>query len=301
MKTIKISALLILLSVTQIIHSQIMVFNTGGISIGTLTAPPSPYSYQLYSWRYVTGVTGPFLYYELGTSDPRIYSSSGNIVFYNGNTSQYNSIYVQTCYQNSDAKNKTNIEPLSNALNIVKQLRGVSFNWINQKDDKKNIGFIANEVEKIIPDATRTDTANNLVMSYNSIDAYLVEAIKEQQAQIDSLKQLLNNNSSTLKSAKVDNTLSAIEVSPGQCELYQNKPNPFNQNTTIAYYLPQTVKSATIYVYNMEGNQVKDYPINGMGNGSIIINGSELNPGMYLYALIADSVEIDTKRMILTK
>jgi len=51
----------------------------------------------------------------------------------------------------------------------------------------------------------------------------------------------------------------------------------------------------------MTGLQLKEYQISNKGDGSIQINGSELKPGMYLYSLIIDKKEIDTKRMILTK
>jgi len=51
----------------------------------------------------------------------------------------------------------------------------------------------------------------------------------------------------------------------------------------------------------MNGIQLKNYIISERGKKNIIINGSEFNAGMYLYALINDNKVIDTKRMILTK
>jgi len=51
----------------------------------------------------------------------------------------------------------------------------------------------------------------------------------------------------------------------------------------------------------MTGLQLKEYQITTQGEGSISIYGSDLKPGMYLYSLIIDKKEIDTKRMILTK
>ena len=82
--------------------------------------------------------------------------------------------------------------------------------------------------------------------------------------------------------------------------LYQNSPNPFSVSTKIEYYLPADVQKATIYIYDMNGTQLKSIPLNQKGNGSITINGSELKAGMYMYTLIADGQVIDTKRMILT-
>jgi len=56
-----------------------------------------------------------------------------------------------------------------------------------------------------------------------------------------------------------------------------------------------------IYIYNMSGMQIKSISIPEKGYGTITINGSDLQAGMYLYTLIVDGKEVDTKRMILTK
>ena len=83
--------------------------------------------------------------------------------------------------------------------------------------------------------------------------------------------------------------------------LDQNTPNPFNIATTIGFYLPNSITAASIYVYDMTGNQLKSISIPERGKGNLKIQGSEFSAGMYLYALIADGKVIDTKRMILTK
>ena len=54
-------------------------------------------------------------------------------------------------------------------------------------------------------------------------------------------------------------------------------------------------------MYNMTGVPVKNYTIEQTGEGVLTIMGSELNPGMYLYSLIVDGIEVDTRRMILTE
>ena len=96
----------------------------------------------------------------------------------------------------SDLRFKTNIHPISNALDKVKALRGVYFNWNqNEFPDRQfgsnvELGFIAQEVEKIIPEIVTKDKTKEEYRSvkYDKLVALLVEAIKEQQKQIDSLK-----------------------------------------------------------------------------------------------------------------
>jgi hypothetical protein len=99
----------------------------------------------------------------------------------------------------SDITLKTNIKPLEGALEKVMKLQGVSFTWkedtemskmINLKDD---IGFIAQEVQEVIPDLVRKNDNGLLSLRDKGITALLVEAIKEQQKQIDELKYLLKN------------------------------------------------------------------------------------------------------------
>lgn len=95
----------------------------------------------------------------------------------------------------SDIRFKTNIRPVQNALFKVKALKGVYFNW-NQKDfpekefgSQDELGFIAQEVEKIVPEIVSKDKSKEEYRSvkYDKLVALLVEAIKEQQKEIDSL------------------------------------------------------------------------------------------------------------------
>ena len=74
----------------------------------------------------------------------------------------------------------------------------------------------------------------------------------------------------------------------------------FGYEMVIKFELPDNVASAYIYIFNMQGALVKQIPINA-NQASITINGSELTASMYLYSLIVNGQEIDTKRMILTK
>lgn len=96
----------------------------------------------------------------------------------------------------SDLRFKTNVRSISSPLEKVKSLRGVYFNW-DQKSfpdknfsDKTELGFIAQEVEKVLPEVVSKDktTDEYLSVKYDKVVALLVEAIKEQQKQIDSLK-----------------------------------------------------------------------------------------------------------------
>jgi hypothetical protein len=101
-----------------------------------------------------------------------------------------NLVIAGTLTQNSDVRLKENIKPIESALDKVKQMQGVEFNKINSST--KEIGVVAQEIENIIPELVLADKEGLKSVAYGNITAVLIEAIKEQQKQIEELKQQLN-------------------------------------------------------------------------------------------------------------
>ena len=233
----------------------------------------------------------------------------------------------------SDERLKDDVKDLTNSLGQLKQLRTVTYIFkmpvVAQKvkvgvgtdttgikkplfipkpdsSGRKHYGFLAQDVQKTLPDLVYKDTTGMLSVDYIGMIPLLVDALRNQQEQIDAqakqIADLINNPTSGPKKVGASQTPGINEIDALTYPvLDQNVPNPFNQSTTIGFYLPTTVTNANIYVYDMNGIQLKNYPISERGKKNITINGSEFNAGMYLYALIADGKVIDTKRMILTK
>lgn len=96
-----------------------------------------------------------------------------------------------TITETSDERLKTDIKPLSNALFIVNNLHGKAF----IKDGKASIGLIAQQVAETLPQVviTADDEMKTMSVQYGNIVAVLIEAIKEQQAQIEELKTKLGS------------------------------------------------------------------------------------------------------------
>tara|TARA_Y100000592_G_scaffold89186_1_gene146082 strand:- start:240 stop:1085 length:846 start_codon:yes stop_codon:yes gene_type:complete len=86
----------------------------------------------------------------------------------------------------SDIKLKTNIKTIDSALDKVLQLRGAEYDRID-KDNQHEIGVIAQEVEKVIPEVVHGNETKSV--SYGNMVAVLIEAIKEQNNQINKLKK----------------------------------------------------------------------------------------------------------------
>lgn len=89
----------------------------------------------------------------------------------------------------SDARLKTEIKKLDNANELLSQLEGVSYTLI--ETNKKSIGLIAQEVEKVVPEVVSTDEDGFKSIAYGNIVALLIEAIKEQDKRIKELEDKL--------------------------------------------------------------------------------------------------------------
>jgi len=132
----------------------------------------------------------------------------------------------------SDQRWKTNIKPIQNALDNVLKMQGVTYYWkVDEYPDKhfpegEQIGFIAQEIEKVYPQVVLTDKEGHKSVDYSKLTPVLVEAIKEQQKIIEELQkviQQLQEENSQIKQAnaqlsaeikmlneKVDNLINSL-------------------------------------------------------------------------------------------
>ncbi|MCP4136283.1 MAG: hypothetical protein GY754_35260 [bacterium] len=97
--------------------------------------------------------------------------------------------------QTSDIRYKKDITPLTGSLDKILSLRGVTYNWKTKQFKEKNfskkrqIGFIAQDVEKIVPELVQTDEKGYKSVSYSQFSVLLVEAVKELKEENSRLKQ----------------------------------------------------------------------------------------------------------------
>jgi hypothetical protein len=83
-------------------------------------------------------------------------------------------------------------------------------------------------------------------------------------------------------------------------QLEQNIPNPFHENTTIRYYLPNGMRTASIVITDLSGVQLKTFDLGGTsGFGQVLISGGAFAAGTYIYTLTVDGKVVDSKRMVL--
>ena len=138
-------------------------------------------------------ISGKGDYYSNTTYDHTAFSvdSSGSFMF-NGTGQITGSLEVKgdvTAFYSSDERLKDNIQPIESPLEKIFKINGVSFDW-NEKSDKKghDVGVIAQEIEKVLPELVVERDSGYKAVRYEKIVALLIEAIKQQQLQIDELK-----------------------------------------------------------------------------------------------------------------
>ena len=137
--------------------------------------------------------------------------SNALVVYDNGTTTLSGELMVGgDITVSSDARLKQNIVPLAGSLDKVQQLRGVSYEWIDpNRQGGRHIGFIAQEVQEVMPEVVRQN-GDYLSMSYANLTAVLVEAVKEQQTEIDQLEE--ENNALEAENAGLRGRLESIEA-----------------------------------------------------------------------------------------
>jgi len=108
--------------------------------------------------------------------------------------------------EDSDVRLKRDFAPINNATDLISQIKGYYHYWINPNNQERQIGVIAQELEKIFPELVHTKDDGFKAVNYSKLTAVLIEAFKEQQAEIDDLQKQVNSlkqqadNYDTLKS-----------------------------------------------------------------------------------------------------
>ena len=135
-------------------------------------------------------VNGSHAYMDLNSGIGNLYIRDGSTTRYtfndNGNFTSTGSATASAFYYSSDERLKENIAPVTGALDVITNLRGVEFDW--KEDGTHDIGVIAQEVEAHIPEAvTQSEDTDHKTVSAAPIIAYLIEAVKELKAEVDRL------------------------------------------------------------------------------------------------------------------
>ena len=175
----------------------------------TANVATTPYSLRLpladgSATQYLgTDGTGRLNFYTLSGNTTTDFSAKsigvGNSVTPSGVNGEIRAAGNITAYYSSDERLKENINPIPNALDLVKSINGVEFDWNDEYIEKNggedgyftrkhDIGVIAQEIEKVLPEVVGTRDDGYKAVKYERLVAVLIEAVKELSAEVDRLK-----------------------------------------------------------------------------------------------------------------
>ena len=253
-----------------------------------------------------------------GSGNYGVYGTGSGSGFYAGYFA--GNVYTTGLYLSSDRKLKNNIKPLTNTEKFLLlepkeyTYRTNEYSTMNLEEGTQ-MGFIAQDVEKVLPNLVRTtvqppkvDEDGEIIeegttfkaVNYVGLIPLMTATIQEQNETIQKQEEALLALKERVN--RLENN-SSIESEDGISEaiLFQNVPNPFNESTMIQYSLPSSVSNAKIMIFNLNGEHKLSLEIDVTANGRTILSAHQLSPGMYVYVLIADGKEVSSKKMIITE
>lgn len=196
----------------------------------------------------------------------------------------------------SDKKFKKDIKPIESSLEKVLTLDGKTYNWRNEEFKDKNFGnelqygFLAQEVQKVIPSLVIQSENGDLAMNYIGLIPVLIEAMKEQQTQINELKFQITDNFRTQNQDLLQfaNT-KIISVSP----------NPSDDEILISVNIDKEVTAAQLQVHDINGTVVSLLNLKERAtNISKSLQKDNFGKGIYIVSLVINGKSIDTKKII---
>ncbi len=213
----------------------------------------------------------------------------------------------------SDVSLKHNITSIDSSMSIIMNLEPVTFEWNTPSDSMMtgtHSGFIAQQVDTVLPHVVKTGSGNLKTVAYVEMIPYLVGALQEEhlrnnllESRLDSLTTIVGSccsSSARMSNPEVDQQDVTLNNSES-IVLNQNVPNPFAEQTTITYILPESVVKAQMLFYDAQGKLIRAIDLDGRGQAQINVFADDLSNGIYSYALVADGQVIDTKQMVKSK
>lgn len=273
----------------------------------------------------VNGSNGAGIYGTIGSGPgSQLYGSYAG--YFSGATYVNGNLTATAIYNLSDIRLKHNITLLSesagtkgNAIDNLQKLNVISYNLENPAKEEKQFsqsnrfkdsdgpsevelnrrhyGVSAQELQEIYPDLVLEGQDGYLTVNYVELVPILIRSIQELKQELDEMKG--QSNARMTRSESGHEQEMPFASTSGNI-LYQNTPNPFKEQTIIRFKLASDVQDASICFFDMNGRLLKKLPISS-GMESVSIGGYELGEGMFLYSLIINGQEIDTKKMVITK
>lgn len=256
-----------------------------------------------------------FFAIDVSPANPRIFGTGDKIVFYNSEESRFNSIQVAEVYNLSDSRSKQDINTLNSGLTSILGLRPVSYKWKqavgNEFDAKQKAsdaagsdsttvaygpagetrlqyGFLAQEVEQVLPEVVATDETGNKMVNYIALIPMLVQSVQELQQTVEA---------QALTIAQLSGPQPMAAQAESACKILSCTPNPTTGFVTIETLLEGASENATIVITSMAGNREKLLTVTS-AEPKVTTDVSSLQAGIHLVSLYVGNRIADSCRLI---
>lgn len=303
----KLAAIMIAAMFSNAGYAQI-TYSQGKLTIGDVT----PHKFLGMTiggmaGTYWTCKANNFFQLDLSPASPRLAGTGDEVCFYNTETSTFNSIQVANVYNYSDERAKTNVKTIDGGLNTILNLRPVSYTWksgigsatrsshlmtvANGPSCDKNLqfGFLAQELEEVIPDAVKTDEEGRKLINYTAIIPILVKSIQDLQGKVEEQQRMLEY----LSKGSVYNSTHKELGHINKCVSDQS-----SSTLSIDFTLSQQAKDGILLISGIEGVQEKKIELSKFSS-SITENISSLNKGVHIATLVINGSVCDSKQFII--
>ncbi len=253
--------------------------------------------------------------------------------YFNGNLA-----YTGTLTDVSDEQFKEKIRGADNMLDKVLQLSAKTYFFKKDKtyqgfnfSEGKQFGFIAQELQQVFPELVtknvhtyqnevtqKSQQVEYLGINYVHLIPVLTKAIQELADQVNGQKNIIEEKDDKIvalekRMEELEQMMQTVMEQRGEenssiqqgtlnkkAFLKQNQPNPFSENTSIDYFIPDSAKRAVLQVFTLEGRMIEQFELDIQAS-TITLNNASLPAGNYIYHLVVDGIQVDSKQMLLTK
>lgn len=237
----------------------------------------------------------------------------------------------------SDQRTKRNIASYAHALDLVRQVKIVTYQYnglANTPDGENGVGVIAQDFQRVFPNSVKSFSVkdssgtnetflgvdlhelfvanvgavkelDSIVSTQNSALKGKVDSLTNQLAEVlNQIRQLASNMNACCergasKSSTENTTVTDVTLNNSlTIVLEQNVPNPFAEQTSINYFLPDNTVKAQMLFHNSQGLLIQSVDLIQKGNGMLNVFAQDLTSGIYSYTLVVDGKIIETKKMV---
>lgn len=210
-------------------------------------------------------------------------------------------------FATSDKRMKKEITQIEDPIKKISKISGYTYYWDKgvaknkEFDNGRHAGFLAQEVEKILPEAVSINSDGIYGLDYNAIMPLLAEGIKAQQQQITEQQmeiEILKTELAEMKKGMLNISRTSVPgITHAKLEV---APNPVTGVSVVSYTIEENNQGSLLVISDLQGKIVKQLALQNK-QGQLQVNKKDLAAGMYIFSVINGNTEVLSKKVLVSK